>query len=137
MAVKPGERLIGSSCIVTYEAGEAVSPGDVVGVDGGTLRAVNSGDASTNELAVVAHGGGEDAGDDYASGEEVPVHIKGDAVLASVAAGITAGEELAASGTDGELAAGAAGIDAVTDEGAPAGLSTNEDVPAGFAAVNL
>ena len=60
---------------VTYEAGETVSPGDAVGIDGGQLRAANSGDGSPNPVAIVAHGGGEDGGEDYASGDEVPVHL--------------------------------------------------------------
>ena len=60
---------------VTYEAGETVSPGDAVGIDGGQLRAANSGDGSPNPVGIVGHGGGEDGGEDYASGDEVPVHL--------------------------------------------------------------
>lgn len=60
---------------VTYEAGETVSPGDAVGIDGGQLRAANSGDTSPNPIGIVGYGGGEDGGSDYASGDEVPVHL--------------------------------------------------------------
>jgi len=136
MALKPGECAVSGKATVTYEAGESVSPGDAVGIDGGTLRAVNSGDTSPNFVGVVGHGGGADAGDDYAAGEEVPVHVDGSAVVANVAAGVSAGDELGPSATDGELGAGAAGVDAITAEGSMAGLSTNESMPAGFAAIN-
>jgi hypothetical protein len=47
----------------------------VVGIDGGQLRAVNTGDGSTNAVGVVGRGGGEAAGEDYSSGEEAPVHL--------------------------------------------------------------
>jgi len=137
MSLNPGEKVVGDASTVTYEAGESVSPGDVVGIDGGQLRAVNSGDTSPNPIGVAGHGAGEDAGDAYASGEEVPVHVKGDGVVVSVATGISAGEELGASATDGQLGAGADGYDALTDEGSMAGLSTNESMPAGYAAVNF
>jgi hypothetical protein len=60
---------------VTYEAGETVSPGDAVGIDGGQLRAVNSGDTSPNPVGIVGRGGGEAAGEDYESGEDAPVHL--------------------------------------------------------------
>jgi len=60
---------------VTYEAGETVSPGDAVGIDGGQLRAANTGDTSPNPIGIVGYGGGEDGGADYASGDEVPVHL--------------------------------------------------------------
>jgi len=136
MALNPGECVASGKATVTYEAGESISPGDVVGIDGGQLRAVNSGDTSPNVVGVAGHGGGEDAGEDYGSGEEVPVHVDGSAVIANVASGILAGDELGPSASDGELGAGSAGIDALTDEGSMAGLSTNESMPAGFAAIN-
>jgi len=60
---------------VTYEAGETISPGDAVGIDGGQLRAANSGDGSPNVIGVAGRGGGEAAGEGYASGEDVPVHL--------------------------------------------------------------
>lgn len=56
-------------------------------------------------------------------------------ILANVASGVSAGSELDVSGTEGELASGAGGVSALTDEGAVAGLSTKEDVPSGYAGV--
>jgi hypothetical protein len=135
MALKPGQVLVGGYCAVTYEAGETVSPGDVVGISGGQLRAVNSGDSSPNPIGVVGDGGGADSGEDYNAGEEVPVVTSAESVLANVASGVSAGEELGPSATDGELAAGGGFATAFTDEGGAAGLSTNEDVPAGLAGV--
>jgi hypothetical protein len=60
---------------VTYEAGETVSPGDAVGIDSGQLRAANSNDGSVNVIGIAGRGGGEDAGEDYSSGDNVPVHL--------------------------------------------------------------
>ena len=137
MTLKPGQHYIGGGCTVTYEAGETVSPGDVVGIDGGQLRAVNSGDGSPNAIGVVGDGGGADSGEDYQSGDEVPVHVEGAGVVVNVASGISAGDELGPSATDGELAAGSDGFEALTDEGAVAGLSSNESVPTGHAVVKL
>jgi hypothetical protein len=136
MALNPGESVIGAQCTVTYEAGEVISPGEAVGIDSGQLRAANSADGSTNFVGVAGHGGGEDAGEDYSSGDEVPVHVDGAAVVASVAGAVSAGDELAPSATDGELAAGSEGIDALTDAGSMAGLSSKESMPAGHAAIN-
>ena len=74
-AIPTGHAGVPVDGTVTYEAGETLSPGDAVGIDGGQLRAANSGDGSPNPVAIVAHGGGEDGGEDYASGDEVPVHL--------------------------------------------------------------
>jgi len=60
---------------VSYEAGETISPGDAVGIDGGQLRAANSGDGSPNVIGIAGRGGGESAGEDYGSGDDVPVHL--------------------------------------------------------------
>jgi len=60
---------------VTYEAGETISPGDAVGVDGGQLRAASSSDGSPNVIGVAGRSGGESAGEDYGSGDDVPVHL--------------------------------------------------------------
>lgn len=68
-----GVRVTGDGEL-TYEAGETVSPGDAVGIDGGQLRAANSGDTSPNAQFIVGHGGGADGGTDYVSGEDVPVY---------------------------------------------------------------
>jgi len=58
-------------------------------------------------------------------------------VVANVASGVSAGTELGPSGTEGELASGSGGVSALTDEGDPAGLSTNESVPAGYAGIRV
>jgi len=138
MALKPGQVLIGPDTTISYEAGETLSPGDVVGIDGGQLRRANSGDTSPNPVGVVGHGGGATGGEDYEAGENVPLITRADAVLTNVATGVAAGEELAASATDGELAAGdGGGFEAITAEGDVAGLSSDETVPAGFAGVKL
>jgi len=89
MSLKPGQVLVAGATVITYEAGETVSPGDVVGIDGGQLRAVNSGDTSPTPIAVVGNGRGADSGEDYTAGEEVPVVTSGEAVLASVAGGVS------------------------------------------------
>jgi hypothetical protein len=68
-----GVRVTGDGEI-TYEAGETVSPGDAVGIDGGQLRAANSGDGSPNAQFIAGHGGGATGGEDYASGDNVPVY---------------------------------------------------------------
>jgi len=136
MALNPGECVASGKATVTYEAGESISPGDVVGINSGQLRAANSGDTPPNIVGVAGHGGGEDAGEDYGSGDEVPVHVDGSAVIGNVASGVSAGDELGPSASDGELAGGSAGIDALTDEGSMAGLSTNESMPTGYAAIN-
>jgi len=60
---------------VSYEAGETVSPGDAVGIDGGQLRAANSDDTPSNVVGIAGRGGGESANEDYAGGDDVPVHL--------------------------------------------------------------
>jgi len=74
-SVPSGAAAVEVSCSVSYEAGETVSPGDAVGIDGGQLRAANSGDTSPNVIGVVGRGAGESAGEDYTSGEDVPVYL--------------------------------------------------------------
>jgi len=68
-----GVRCSGAEA-VSYEAGEAVSPGDVVAINGGQL-ATADGTTDTNLIGVVGSGGGEDGDSDYASGENAPVYI--------------------------------------------------------------
>jgi hypothetical protein len=114
---------------VTYEAGEAIDKGDVVGIDGGQLRAANSGDTSTNAIGVA----GEAAS---AAGENITVWTSGNIVV-SVATGVTAGTELAPSATDGQLASGSDGFEALTDEGAVSGLSAGYGLAANAAVVKL
>lgn len=73
-SVPAGYAGIKHSGVVTYEAGETVSPGDVVGVNSGTL-ATADGTTDTNPIGVVGHGAGETGGDDYDSGDETPVYL--------------------------------------------------------------
>lgn len=73
--IPAGAAAVQYDCVQTHEAGETVSPGDAVGIDGGQLRAANSGDASPNVIGIAGRGGGEDAGTDYASGEDAPVYL--------------------------------------------------------------
>jgi hypothetical protein len=134
MGLEAGQDYIGDSSTVTYEAGETISPGSVVGIESGALREVNSGDSDTNAIGVAGHGGGADGGEDYEDGDEVPVHVRGSGVIVSVADGVSAGVELGATTTDGELGASdGGGFIAVTDENAVAGLSSDESVPDGHA----
>jgi hypothetical protein len=58
-------------------------------------------------------------------------------VLANVASGVSAGDELGPSTTDGELAAGSDGYSALTDEGGVGGLLSKETPGAGLAAVRV
>jgi len=74
-AVPANAAAVPFSCSVSYEAGETISPGDAVGIDGGQLRAANSGDTPSNVIGIAGRGGGESAGDDYVSGDDVPVHL--------------------------------------------------------------
>lgn len=121
-----GDPIYGSDVkAVTYEAGEAISAGDVVAINTGTL-ALADGTTDTNALAV--------AGEDIASGENGTVYTEGP-VVANVASGVSAGEELTVSATEGQLAAGAGDFDALTDEGGVAGLSAGGGLPANAAGV--
>lgn len=137
MSLQAGQTLIGDADTVSYEAGETISPGDAVGIDSGTLRRADSGDTGTNAIGIAGRSAGEGAGDDYASGEDVPAHLQGVAVLTNVASAVSAGDELGPSATAGQLETGSDGFEAITDAGAAAGLATNETVPSGLAAVKL
>jgi len=112
---------------VTYEAGEAISKGDVVGINSGTLALADD-TTDTNALAV--------AGEDIASGDNGTVYIEGP-VVANVASGVSAGEALTVSGTEGQLAAGTGDFDALTDEGAVSGLSAGYGLADNAAVVNF
>jgi len=68
-----GVRTTGDDAI-TYEAGETVSPGDVVAINSGQLATADD-TTDTNALFIVGHGGGEDGGEDYTAGEDAPVYI--------------------------------------------------------------
>jgi len=99
---------------VTYEAGEALTAGDAVTIAGGQLQAANSGDTNVDIVGIVA--------DDAESGDNVSVYVEG-RVVANVAGAVAAGDTLAASTTDGQLAAGTGDVIALTDAGAMSGLS--------------
>lgn len=101
---------------ITYEADESINKGDAVTIDSTNqlLQAANSGDTNAAIVGIAA----EDATD----GDEVTVYVDG-RIVANVASGVTAGEELAASTTDGQLASGTGGLVALTDAGAVAGLA--------------
>lgn len=128
-SVELGDPAYGSDPgTITYEAGEAITAGDAVTIASGQLQAANSGDTNTDILGI--------AGKDAASGEECPVHVEG-RVVANVADAVAAGDTLAASTTDGQLAAGTGDILALTDEAAMAGLSHGAGLDAGAAVVEV
>jgi len=114
---------------VTYEAGEAIARGDAVGIDGGTLRPVNSGDTGVDPVGIA----GEEADE---AGENITVYVEG-RVVCNVATGVSAGDTLAASATDGQLDTGTGDIIALTDEGAVSGLSAGYGLDANAAVVEV
>jgi len=123
-----GDTAYGSGSTVTYEAGESITAGDVVGIDGGQLRAANSGDTSPNAIGVAAKDGG--------SGDNITVYVSG-CVVTNVAGTVSAGDELGPSATDGQLAGGSDGFEALTDAGAVAGLSAGFGLGSNAAVVKL
>lgn len=128
-----GSDAVGDAHGLTYEAGEALSAGDVVAVTGGQAVAANSGvTAEDNPVGVVAEGSSASA-----AGDDVTVYFNGSGVVCNVAAGVGAGTELAASATDGQLAAGSGGFEALSDEGAASGLGIGASLPANGAVVKL
>lgn len=114
---------------VTYEAGEAISAGDAVGINGGQLATADG----TTDTTVVGI-----AGDDATSGENVTVYTGG-AIVANVGGTVAAGEQVTVSATEGQLAAGAGDIDivALTDAGAVSGLSAGYGLGTNAAVVRL
>jgi len=102
--------------VITYEADESITAGDAVTIDSTNqlLQAANSGDTNADVVGIAAVDG-ED-------GDNISVYVSG-RIVANVASGVTAGEELAASTTDGQLAAGTGDLVALSDEGGTAGLS--------------
>lgn len=124
-----GEPLYSGATTVTYEAAEALSPGDVVAINSGQVAKADD-TTDTNALAVVAS-----TASNVSAGENVAVHVAG-VVVANVANGVSAGTELGVSATEGQLAAGSDGFQPLTDEGAPAGLEVGS-IPAGGAAVKI
>jgi len=116
--------------VVTYEADEAISAGDAVTIDSTNqlLQAANSGDTNARVVGIAA--------DDATDGDNVGVYVSG-RVVANVAGTVTAGEELAASTTDGQLAAGSGGPVALTDSGGVAGLSAGYSLDSNTAVVEI
>lgn len=115
---------------VTYEVDESLTAGDAVTIDSTNqlLQAANSGDTNTRVVGIVA--------DDAEDGDLVSVYVSG-RVVANVAGAVTAGEELAASTTDGQLAAGSGGPVALTDAGGVAGLSAGYGLDSNAAVVEV
>jgi len=113
---------------MTYEAGEAIDRGDAVGIDGGQLRPLNSGDTDVDLVG----GAGQTAD---ASGDDITVNIPGPLVVMNVATGVSAGNTLTASATDGQLEEGAGDYIAITDEGDVAGLAAGYNLDANTAVV--
>jgi len=114
---------------VTYESGEAIDRGDAVGIDGGQLRPVNTGDTDVDVIGIAGEGAS-------GSGEDITVYVEG-RIVANVAGAVSAGNTVAASGTDGQLAEGAGSIIALTDAGATSGLSAGYNLGANAAVVEM
>lgn len=116
--------------VVIIEADEAITAGDAVTLDStnGLLQAANSGDTNTRVIGVAA--------DDAEDGDNVGVYVSG-RVVANVGGTVSAGEELAASATDGQLAAGTGGPVALTDAGDMAGLSHGAGLGTNAAVVEI
>lgn len=125
-----GDAAYGDAKAVTYEADESISAGDAVTIDSTNqlLQAANSGDTNARIVGV--------AGDDAEDGDNVTVYVSG-AVVCNVASGVAAGEELAASTTDGQLAAGTGGVVALTSAGSVDGLSAGYGLGSNAAVVEL
>jgi hypothetical protein len=112
---------------VTYEADEDITAGDVVAITSGLVHQADD-TTDTQDIGVAAR--------DAADGDQLKVYIEGP-VVTNVASGVSAGAELTLSGTDGQLAAGAGDYQALTDEGAVAGLSAGYGLAANSAVVNF
>lgn len=110
---------------VTYEAGGAISAGDVVAIASGVVEQAD-GTTNTQDFGI--------AGEDGVDGDNITVYTEGP-VVANVASAVSAGEELTLGGTAGQLAAGAGDYQALTDEGAVAGLSAGYGLAANAAVV--
>ena len=126
-----GDDAFGDATTVTYEAGGSLSAGDVVAINAGQL-ATADGTTDTNPIGVVA----STVDGTVAAGDQVPVHIGG-AVVANVAGGVSAGTELGTSATEGQLAAGSGGFEALSDEGAASGLGIGASLPTNGAVTKL
>jgi len=127
-----GDDAYGDATTIGYEAAGALSAGDVVAINGGQVTTADD-TTDTNPIGVVSSSveGTVEAGD------VVPVHVNGSGVVANVAASITAGTELAVSATEGQLAAGSGGFEALSGEGAASGLNIGASLPANGAVTKL
>lgn len=125
-----GDPAYGDADSVTYEAGESITAGDAVDISGGVARPANSGDTGVILVGI--------AGDDAAAGENVTVYTGG-AIVASAGGSVTAGDEVGASTTDGQLVSGtnARGWVALTDSGAMQGLSHGAGLGTNAAVIDL
>lgn len=112
---------------VTYEAGGSITAGDVVAIASGVAQPAD-GTTNTQDFGI--------AGEDGVDGDNITVYIEGP-VVANVASGASAGEELTLGGTAGQLAVGAGDYQALTDEGAVSGLSAGYGLAANAAVVNF
>lgn len=130
MGLELGDDAFGNTETVTYEAGESVSAGDAVAINGGQL-ATADGTTDTNPIGIVA----SSVDSSVSAGDEVPVHVRG-TVVANVAGGVSAGTELGVSATEGQLGAASGGFEALSDEGAASGLGVGS-VPTGGAVTKL
>jgi len=127
-SVELGDEAYGSDLKkVTYEADEAISAGDVVAITSGLAHLADD-TTDTNDFGVAAV--------DAVDGENFSVYIEGP-VVTNVATGVSAGEELTLSGTDGQLAAGTGDYTALTDEGDMVGLSHGAGLGDNAAVVNF
>jgi len=112
---------------MTYEAGEAIDRGDSVGINGGQLATADD----TTDTVIVGIAG-ETASE---SGENITVYTPGPLTVGNVASGVTAGNEITTSGTEGQLAEGAGDYVAITDEGSVAGLAAGYNLDANSAVI--
>ena len=124
-----GDPAYGSDAgTITYEAAETLTAGDAVTIASGEAQPANSGDTNTDIVGVAA--------DDAEDGDLVSIHVEG-RVVANVAGAVAAGNTLAASTTDGQLAAGGGAIVALTDAGSMSGLSHGAGLGANAAVVEV
>ena len=123
-----GDAAYGSDIkTVTYEADEDITAGDVVAITSGLVHQADD-TTDTNDFGIAA--------EDGVDGDNITVYTEGP-VVANVASGVSAGAALTLSGTDGQLAAGAGDYQALTDEGAVAGLAAGYGLDANAAVVNF
>lgn len=112
---------------VTYEAGADITAGDVVAIASGVAQPAD-GTTNTNDFGI--------AGTSGVDGDNITVYTEGP-IVANVASGISAGASLTLGSTAGQLASGSGDYQALTDEGAVAGLSHGAGLAANAAVVNF